>query len=207
MEWGKGEMNRMNEVDGMDGMDGMDGVDGVMGNGGISCSARPASRRWTATRTVSLTREKCCRIFPYWKGLFCLCGLIGGLLFCACRSVEVSEGDRQRTESVRLGETILEAVRDKDSEKFLSQLPPQFRNRKAEQDFLRSREDFLRSFGEIRDFRLIAEPETPEALCFVWLVRVVRRSGNGPVVERDLLFRLLTLPSESGVGVLSYSFL
>ena len=54
MEWGKGEMNRMNEVDGMDGMDGMDGV---MGKEGISCSARPASRRWTATRTVSLTRE------------------------------------------------------------------------------------------------------------------------------------------------------
>ena len=51
MEWGKGEMNRMNEVDGMDGMD------GVMGKEGISCSARPASRRWTATRTVSLTRE------------------------------------------------------------------------------------------------------------------------------------------------------
>ena len=68
MEWGKGEMNRMNEVDGMDGMDGMDGVDGVMGNGGISCSARPASRRWTATRTESLTREKCRGIFPYASG-------------------------------------------------------------------------------------------------------------------------------------------
>ena len=31
----------------------------------VSCSARPASRRWTATRTQSLTREKCVRIFPY----------------------------------------------------------------------------------------------------------------------------------------------
>ena len=30
----------------------------------VPCVARPASRRWTATRTKSLTREKCIRIFP-----------------------------------------------------------------------------------------------------------------------------------------------
>ena len=35
---------------------------------GVSCSARPASRRWTATRTpCPLTREKCIRIFPLYR--------------------------------------------------------------------------------------------------------------------------------------------
>ena len=98
MKWGKwsGEkrgMNRMNEGDGMD------GVDGVMGKEGISCSARPASRRWTATRTVSLTREKCCRIFPYWKGLFCLCGLIGGAVVLC---LSVGGGFRGRSAAYRV---------------------------------------------------------------------------------------------------------
>ena len=38
----------------------------------VPCSARPASRRWTATRTLSLTREKCIRIFPSFYVSFCM---------------------------------------------------------------------------------------------------------------------------------------
>ncbi len=68
----------------------------------VSCYARPASRRWTATRTQSLTREKCFCIFPYLDSFSKngLCAFAqeqyGGLKF---REREMNEGRRTAFQS------------------------------------------------------------------------------------------------------------
>jgi len=123
------------------------------------------------------------------------------------REAPSGEQEKMTKDAEKFGAGILQAFRDGDLAAFRRSAPGEMGRRMTEKDFAASRRVFLDKFGEIQDFKLLAELDTPAFGNFVWIVTFVRKNANGAEIRRQLLFRLVTMRTDGKTQVVSCGFL
>ncbi len=140
------------------------------------------------------------------------------LLLAGCRVIDsgqrafsppasADEQDKQRNESIRLGNGILEAFRDRDFSRLRQNTPGDLADQMREQDFLASWRNFSEKFGRLKSFHFLTPLSTPAFNNLIWIVTFIRSGTDGRPIEQQLLFRLVTIQVDEKVQVVSYGFL
>lgn len=149
------------------------------------------------------------------------------LLFCAilslfitlpaCRTTSPqakpaspSAKDTARTEEIRLGDMMLNAVRNDHADDFLACLPEETRKRFTEKDFKRTRAELAESMGKIKSVRYLTELNAPGFRSHLWKVTFERKKtlNNEQPLLQETLFRIVMVPRDDARSfLLTFGFL
>ena len=116
-------------------------------------------------------------------------------------------GSERFAASMKLGDGILQAFRDRDFGALVRNTPGELATRVSEKDFNTSCRNFREKFGELEDFRFLTALDTPGFDNLLWRVTFVRRDSEKRELRRQLLVRLVTMPVDGKLQVASYGFM
>lgn len=131
-------------------------------------------------------------------------------LICSSNSLATTSPLPQvkSSSSIRLGSMILEAIKYKnyallEDVVFSTSIARELTDEK----FISSCDLLEQKLGQIKSFTYITQLTTPEVENHIWQVSFVQKKSNGTIIQRDLLFRLITGRINNVNTVLSYGFL
>ena len=147
------------------------------------------------------------------RTLFFSLVLIGGLC-SGCRTVATGErGYTPPTEATdhaetrKLGDGILNALRERDYRELHENIPGDLGDNVSEPDFLVSCRNLDDKFGKLKDFRFLTALETPAFDNLIWTADFVKPGTNGKPIRRQLLFRVVTMRLDGKTKVVSFGFI
>ena len=139
--------------------------------------------------------------------------IIGGLC-SGCRTVTTGErGYAPPTEAAdheetrKLGDGILQALRERDYRKLHENIPGDLAENVSEPDFLLSCRKLDDKFGKLQDFRFLTALETPAFDNLIWSSDFLKTGTNGKPIRRQLLFRVVTMRLDGKTKVVSFGFI
>lgn len=130
------------------------------------------------------------------------------LILCGCRSTSTesapaAEVDSEYSAEIKLGDTVLKAIRDNDYKLFRKQIAADQVKDFSEADFNTSYKNMLKQFGEIKSVKFVTELRTPAVTNLVWMISFERKGSDGESIEQDMLFRLVTGKVDGRTRILS----
>ena len=148
------------------------------------------------------------------RPLFLTLAVAAGVLCAGCRAVPSGEdggipsaAGNDRAASVKLGDGILNALRERDYRKLRENIPGDLGEHMSEPDFLASCRKLDDKFGKLQDFRFLTALDTPAFDNLIWTADFVKTGTNGDPLRRQLLFRVVTKHLDGKTKVVSFGFM
>ena len=148
------------------------------------------------------------------KRFFLFPAILTAALLCACTVIPERPAspmeETQKPDSagdIRLGNTLLSAIRADDFRAFHACLANGPAAKMTDRDFRTSRENILSQFGKIRDFRYLTALQTPSVRNRIWIVTFERKGADGRTITQEVLFRLVCGTPDGRTVILGFGFL
>ncbi|MBE6390109.1 MAG: hypothetical protein E7043_08070 [Lentisphaerae bacterium] len=133
--------------------------------------------------------------------------LMLSLIFCGCRSVEeLSEAEKTLIREQQIGESMLEAFRKKDIERYLQYIPAGGRQLYGKKEFDKEQQEVASKLGEIVSYRFLTRLEMEPAHQLVWAVRFKSYSIKGEPVFKEALFAIVVGEVDESKKVFLFGF-
>ena len=107
----------------------------------------------------------------------------------------------------KFGDGILEALRERDYPKLVANTPGDLADQMSEAGFLASCGKLEDKFGKLQNSRFLISLETPAFDNLIWVADFSKPGANGQPVRRQLLFRVVTMPTDGKPKVVSFGFI
>ena len=140
--------------------------------------------------------------------------IAAGVLCAGCRAVSTGEhggipsaADNDQAASLKLGDGILNALRERNYRKLRENIPGDLGEHMSEPDFLVSCRKLDDKFGKLQDFRFLTSLDTPAFSNLIWTADFVKPGANGDPIRRQLLFRVVTMRLDGKTKVVSFGFI
>ena len=116
-------------------------------------------------------------------------------------------GGSDRAAARKFGDGILAALRERDYPKLVENIPGDLADHVSEAGFLASCGKLEDKFGKLQNSRFLISLETPAFDNLIWVADFSKPGANGQPVRRQLLFRVVTMPTDGKPKVVSFGFI
>ena len=136
--------------------------------------------------------------------------LAAGVSCTACRSENNSSAAQNKTQEeniVSIGNTMLEAFKNNDSQLFAEQLSGELRQEFGKDAFETGRRQITSTAGNMTGHRCLGTLKGPVFTTCVWAVNFEKKAADKKIISQEMLFKLTAASLDNKVKVTSFGFM